>query len=58
MTYLWAGYVLTWVAVAGYAWRLERRLDDAEGRLARLAGTDDEEAPSPESPRTSRGPAP
>jgi len=28
--YLWIGYVLTWIAVGGYAWRLERR-----GRSAR-----------------------
>lgn len=40
MSYLWAGYLLTWGAVAWYAWRLERRLRDAERRLERL--TDDE----------------
>lgn len=29
MTYLWVGYVLTWVAVALYAWRLEARARNA-----------------------------
>ncbi len=46
MTFLWTGYVLTWVALGWYAWRLERRIDDAEARGARLA--DDE--PTPPSP--------
>lgn len=33
MTFLWTGYVLTWVAVAGYAWRLERRRAEEERNL-------------------------
>lgn len=33
MTFLWAGYLVTWIAVVGYAWRLERRVDEAERRL-------------------------
>lgn len=33
MTYLWAGYLITWIAVAGYAWRLGRRVEDAERQL-------------------------
>jgi CcmD family protein len=31
VSYLWAGYVITWLAVAWFAWRLERRA----GRVAR-----------------------
>ena len=33
MTYLWAGYIVTWIAVAGYAWRLGRRVAEAEREL-------------------------
>lgn len=33
MTYLWTGYLITWVAVFGYAWRLERRAADADEHL-------------------------
>lgn len=33
MGYLWAGYVLTWVAMAWFAWRLESRARDAARRL-------------------------
>lgn len=33
MTYLWTGYLITWIAVAGYAWRLGRRAEDAERHL-------------------------
>lgn len=33
MTYLWTGYVITWIAVAAYAWRLGRRLSQARERL-------------------------
>lgn len=31
MSYLWAGYAITWLAVAWFTWRLERRA----GRVAR-----------------------
>ena len=44
MSYLWAGYLLTWGAIAWYARRLEGRLDDAERQLDRLA-PDSGEAP-------------
>lgn len=33
MRYLWVGYLVTWIAVAGYAWRLARRVAEAEDRL-------------------------
>jgi uncharacterized membrane protein YciS (DUF1049 family) len=33
MGYLWAGYALTWVAMAWFAWRLESRARDAARRL-------------------------
>lgn len=36
MTYLWAGYLITWLALAGYAWRLGRRVSDAGERLRGL----------------------
>lgn len=44
MSYLWAGYLLTWIAVGLYAWRLEGRRSDEERRLAfvRDAGRDGE----------------
>lgn len=34
MSYLWAGYGLTWAALVLYAWRLERRRRDAERELS------------------------
>lgn len=40
MTYLWAGYLLTWIAVAWYAWRLEGRIGRAERRLEQLTPED------------------
>lgn len=40
MSFLWAGYLLTWGAVGWYAWRVERRVRDADRRLDRLS--DDE----------------
>ena len=33
MSYLWTGYLVTWIAVGGYAWRLTRRAAEAEARL-------------------------
>lgn len=36
MTYLWAGYLITWLALAGYVWRLGRRASDADERLRGL----------------------
>lgn len=44
MSYLWAGYLITWAALAAYAWRLGRRSRRAEKRL-RAAG--DREPPGP-----------
>lgn len=29
MTFLWVGYLVTWIALAAYAWRLEGRIDEA-----------------------------
>jgi CcmD family protein len=37
MGYLWAGYVITWVAVAWFAWRLESRARDVARRLQKQA---------------------
>lgn len=34
MSFLWAGFGLTWLALAVYAWRLERRREAAERELA------------------------
>lgn len=34
MSYLWIGYALTWLALALYAWGLERRRRDAERELS------------------------
>lgn len=45
MSYLWAGYLLTWIAVIAYAWRLEGRRDDEERRLAFLRDRDPGEVP-------------
>jgi hypothetical protein len=36
VSYLWAGYLLTWIVVAVYAWRLEGRRSDEERQLAFL----------------------
>lgn len=33
MSFVWTGYLITWVALAGYAWRLAGREDETEGRL-------------------------
>lgn len=33
MGYLWAGYVITWVAMVWFAWRLESRARDVARRL-------------------------
>ena len=33
MTFLWTGYLITWIALAVYVWRLERRVDGAERHL-------------------------
>lgn len=54
MTYLWAGYGITWLAVAWFAWRLERRAGRV-GRHLRALGDgpgDDRDAASPQ-PRES-----
>lgn len=36
MTFLWTGYLITWLALSGYAWRLGRRGSDARERLRGL----------------------
>lgn len=41
MAYLWAGFVLTWGAIVGYAWRLERRAAATGRRLERLSPPSD-----------------
>lgn len=46
MSFVWTGYLITWVAVAGYAWRLARRSDEAEERL-RAARERDRSTPDP-----------
>ncbi len=33
MTFLWTGYLITWIALLVYVGRLERRIGDAERRL-------------------------
>ena len=33
MTFLWAGYLVTWIALVAYVWRLERRVADADRHL-------------------------
>lgn len=33
MTFLWTGYLITWIALVAYAWRLERRIDHSDRRL-------------------------
>ena len=33
MTFLWAGYLLTWIALVVYVWRLESRIGDADRHL-------------------------
>lgn len=51
MSYLWAGYAITWLAVAWFAWRLERRAD----RVARhLRALDDGPGESSGAPRRER----
>ena len=54
MSYLWAGYLLTWGAIAWYAWRLEGRVSDAERQLERLAP---EREDAPEGARTDGPPS-
>lgn len=39
-TFLIAGFLLTWGAVAWYAWRLERRLEEARSFLDSLSEGD------------------
>lgn len=43
--YLVAGFALTWVVVAVYAWRIEARLDDARDRAERQGGGPRVDAP-------------
>lgn len=46
MSFVWAGYLITWTALAAYAWRLARREDETEDRL-RAARERDRSAPGP-----------
>ncbi len=47
MSYVWAGYALTWIAMAWFVWRLERRARDAARRLQRTGPGVDAPAASP-----------
>ena len=40
MTFLWAGYLLTWIALVVYVWRLESRIGDADRQLEAVRGPD------------------
>lgn len=47
MSYLWAGYAITWLAVAWFAWRLERRADRVGRHLRALDDGPGEGSPTP-----------
>jgi CcmD family protein len=52
VSYLWAGYGLTWLVLAAYAWRLERRRRTAETELSHhRASTGDDAADGDGLPR-------
>ncbi|HKK08904.1 MAG TPA: hypothetical protein VKA44_08475 [Gemmatimonadota bacterium] len=51
MGYLWTGFVLTWVAMAWFAWRLEARARDVGRRLRRMERTSADEQRRPEDDR-------
>ena len=40
MSFAWAGYLVTWIALAGYTWRLGRREDATETRLEAIRERD------------------
>lgn len=46
MTFVWAGYLITWIALAGYAWRLSRREGETGDRI-RAARERDRSSPDP-----------
>lgn len=46
MNYLWAGYGLTWLALAVYAWRLERRGRAAETEMSRRRPSTADDGPT------------
>lgn len=51
MSYLWAGYAITWLAVAWFAWRLERRAGRVARHLRALEDVAGEGAGAPERER-------
>lgn len=50
MSYLWIGYVLTWLALVLYAWGLERRRHDAERELSLQREPSGERSPRDDRP--------